>query len=205
MHGKVPILLSFYALSSESETLVHGQLTFSTVNDFTFKDYSKRKTFRTLLQLYRTKPYANQEIVLHFNKAFVPVTTDAYGSFTLKTTPPLVENVLQKVQLTNGKDVIIIPELYTLNVQNIKSEVIVISDIDDTLLHSFIYRKVFKLKTLMFTTMEKRKPVIAMQELLRKLTNLGASSFYVSIVNKIYIRSFTDFSSTIIFHLDRSF
>ena len=32
----------------------------------------------------------------------------------------------------------------------------------------------------MFTTMEKRKPVIAMQELLRKLTNLGASSFYVS-------------------------
>jgi phosphatidate phosphatase APP1 len=58
--------------------------------------------------------------------------------------------------------------------------VIVVSDIDDTLLHSFIFRKIMKFKTLMFTTVEKRRAVVAMQDLLHKFTSKGAVSFYLS-------------------------
>jgi phosphatidate phosphatase APP1 len=180
MPNRIPILLSFYALTSEQETLIYGQLTYTSLADLTFTKYSTRKTFRTLLNLYRTKPYASQEITLHFAKTNVQATTDSYGSFSLKTNPSLAGNALENVTLANGKDVKIIPELYPLDVQNVYADIIVVSDIDDTLIHSFIYRKLLKFKTLMFTAMEKRKPVSGMQEILNKLTHLGASCFYVS-------------------------
>jgi phosphatidate phosphatase APP1 len=180
MPNRIPILLSFYALTSETETLIYGQLTYTSLDDLTFEKYSTRKTFRTLFNLYRTKPYANQEIILHFAKVNVQATTDSYGSFSLKTNPPLAGNALEKVTLSNGKVVKTIPGLYPIDVQNVYADIIVVSDIDDTLIHSFIYRKLLKFKTLMFTAMEKRKPVTGMQEMLNKLTHLGASSFYVS-------------------------
>jgi phosphatidate phosphatase APP1 len=180
MPNKIPILLSFYALTSEKETMVFGQLTFTSLDDLTFEKYSTRKTFRTLLNLYRTKPYANQEITLHFAKTNVQAITDSYGAFSIKTNPPLTGNTLEKVMLANGENVKIIAGLYPLDVQNVFSDIIVVSDIDDTLIHSFIYRKLLKFKTLMFTAMEKRKPVPGMQEMLNKLTHLGANSFYVS-------------------------
>jgi phosphatidate phosphatase APP1 len=180
MPGRIPILLSFYALSSEEETLVYGQLTYSSIDDLTFKSYSTRKTFRTLFRLYQTKPYANQEIILHFSKVNIQVVTDSYGSFSVKTNPPLLKNGLEKVTLVNGQEVKIVPELYATDVHQVFSNIIVVSDIDDTLIHSFIYRKLLKFKTLMFTAMEKRKPIEGMQDILNKLTHLGATSFYVS-------------------------
>jgi phosphatidate phosphatase APP1 len=180
MPNKIPILLSFYALTSEKETLINGQLTYTSIDDLTFKAYSRRKTFRTLFRLYHTKPYANQEITLHFSKVNIQVTSDSYGSFSVKTNPPLIGNALHQVTLGNGKEVKIISDLYPIDVQQVHSDVIVVSDIDDTLMHSFIYQTILKFKTLMFTAVEKRKPVEGMQEMLTKLTHLGASSFYVS-------------------------
>jgi phosphatidate phosphatase APP1 len=180
MSNRIPILLSFYALTSEKETLIYGQLTYTSLADLTFTKYSTQKTFRTLFNLYRTKPYANQEITLHFSNANIQATTDSYGAFSLKTNPPLPGNALEHVTLANGKEVKLIPGLYPLDVQKMYADIIVVSDIDDTLIHSFIYRKLLKFKTLMFTAMEKRKPVPGMQEMLNKLTHLGASNIYVS-------------------------
>jgi hypothetical protein len=73
MAKKLPILLGFYALAGSETTLIMGQLTYTGVNDLSFKDFSRRKTFRTLLKLYRTKPYADQYIVLIFDKGKVHI------------------------------------------------------------------------------------------------------------------------------------
>lgn len=180
MQGKIPILLSFYSLAGKDATLLFGQLTYTTLKDLSFKDYSRRKTFRTLISLYRTKPYAEQSIVLVFDKGEVKAKTDGYGSFQIITPANLEQAVLKNVVLLTGQEVRMIDGLYPKKVQHIVSTHIVVSDIDDTLVHSFIYRKLKKFKTLMFTTMEKRKAVDNMQGLLRQFSAEGAASFYVS-------------------------
>jgi phosphatidate phosphatase APP1 len=177
---EVPILLSFYAITNGQKSLLYGQLTHTKINDLTFKDYSRRKTFRTLLSLYRTKPYSSQEFSLLFGDVKVVTKTDAYGSFFLRTEVIPETSSLTKVKLSSGEDVKIMDGLYPVSVQHVNSNVVVISDIDDTLIHSFIYRKLRKFKTLMFTTMEKRKAVASMQDLLNQFGKDGAAFFYLS-------------------------
>jgi phosphatidate phosphatase APP1 len=177
---RLPILLSFYALASGSNTLIQGQLTYTGVNDLSFKDFTRRKTFRTLLKLYRTKPYANQYIVLIFDKGKVHLKTDQFGSFYGMSNATLEGAKLERIQLTSGQEVKLVPGLYENKVDFIENNVIVISDIDDTLMHSYIYRKLLKFRTLMFTAVEKRIAVGQMKEVLQKLSNDGAASFYLS-------------------------
>lgn len=178
--SKLPILLSFHALTGERSILIRGQLTFTRIKDLSFKDYSRRKTFRTLVSLYRTKQFVNQDIVLFFDKGVLSASTDNFGSFSIKTDVDFPGTELKRVNLSTGEDVKMIGGLYPLTVQQVKSEVIVISDIDDTIMHSFIYRSVKKFRTLMFTTVEKRKAVSSMHTMLQQFHNEGAASFYVS-------------------------
>lgn len=177
---KIPILLSFYALSNGSETLLFGQITYTKLQDLSFKAYSRRRTFRTLLSLYRTKPYSNQEIILGFDHDQVKVETNRHGAFYEKVSLDLRGCTLQKIVLVDGGAVKLIDGLYQYHVNYIKAAHVVISDIDDTLVHSFITKKVKKFRTLMFTTMEKRKAVENMQHLLKNFTALGAVPVYLS-------------------------
>ena len=180
MAVKIPLLLSFYALSNGSTTLTFGQVTYSRINDLSFKEYSRRKTFRTLLKLYRTRPFANEQILLVFTKGQVQAETNRHGAFYLKTSKQEVQGALQKVLLSTGEEVRLVDGLYARTIHYIEGDTIIISDIDDTLVHSFIENKLRKFRTLMFTTMEKRRAVTRMQELLRNFTEKGAIPVYLS-------------------------
>jgi phosphatidate phosphatase APP1 len=177
---KIPLLLSFYALSNGRTTLTFGQVTYTRINDLSFKEYSRRKTFRTLLKLYRTRPYAKQEITLIFTQGHVKAETNRHGAFYLKTTKERVQGALVKVLLNSGEEVRMLEGLYTKTIHYIEGDTIIISDIDDTLVHSFIKNKLRKFRTLMFTTMEKRKAVTHMQELMKNFTANGAIPVYLS-------------------------
>jgi phosphatidate phosphatase APP1 len=180
MSETVPILLSFYALSNGRKNLFTGQLTFSSLQDFSFKAYSSRKTFRTILALYRTRFFANQHIILNFDHGSTITKTDASGSFfcTADTVPQ--QTHLKEIILQSGHAGHIIEDFYPRTIYRIQAPVIVISDIDDTLLHSHISNKLLKLRTLMFTSMEKRKAVNSMMKLIRDLHATGATPFYLS-------------------------
>lgn len=181
MTNKVPILLNFYGIENGSgKSLVFGQLTYTRVNDFTFKDYSRRKTFRTLLRLYQSKPFSNQELTLAFDKGEMKVVTNHWGGFRAESAVDLSGALLQKVLLKNGKPVKLIEGLYHHSMQQLSSETIVVSDIDDTLMHSFIAQKLRKFRTLMFTRLEKRKAVEDMQSLVRNLSLAGSCPVYLS-------------------------
>jgi phosphatidate phosphatase APP1 len=177
---KIPILLSFYALSNGSNTLTFGQVTYSRINDLSFKEYSRRKTFRTLLKLYGTRAYANQKIILVFTKGQAHAETNRHGAFYFKSVKDEIQGALVKVLLSTGDEVKVIDGLYENSIQYIEGDTIVISDIDDTLLYSFISDKIRKFRTLMFTTMEKRKAVTNMQALLKDFTTKGAIPMYLS-------------------------
>jgi phosphatidate phosphatase APP1 len=177
---KFPILLSFYGLSNGTATLVFGQLTYSTIKDLTFQDYSARKTFRTLFRLYQTRPYSNQTLTLVFNNGEVKCSTNSYGGFFQKSDEIPSDSILQHVRLSGGEEVKVIDGLYPLQVSTIRTNTVVVSDIDDTLMHSFIYKKLRKLRTMMFTSIENRKAVVNMQELIMSFTLQGASPLYLS-------------------------
>jgi phosphatidate phosphatase APP1 len=160
--------------------MAFGQLTFTRLNDFSFKDYSRRKTFRTLFRLYQTRPYSNQAIILKFDKGEAKTVTNSHGAFYEKQIQGLDGAVLEKVILPGGQDVRIIPGLYDHQVHHFDASTIVVSDIDDTLIHSYIYKKIRKFRTLMFTTMEKRRAVINMQQLIQQFISEGAEPVYLS-------------------------
>lgn len=178
--SKIPILLSFYALSNGNTTLTFGQVTYTRINDLSFKEYSRRKTFRTLFKLYRTRPYANQEIVLVFTNGILQTKTNRHGAFYVKAGEDKANGSLVKVTLASGDDVRMVDGLYEKKIHYVEGETIVVSDIDDTLVHSFIHDRLLKFRTLMFTTMEKRRAVTPMQELMKNFTSQGAIPMYLS-------------------------
>jgi phosphatidate phosphatase APP1 len=157
-----------------------GQLTFSSLRDFSFKSYSSRKTFRTILALYRTRFFANQKIQLNFDHGSATSKTDASGSFFFQADAVPQQSQLREILLANGTSVRIVEGLYTRVIHRVDSPIIVISDIDDTLLHSHISNRLLKLRTLMFTSMEKRKAVDSMMKLVHDLRGAGATPFYLS-------------------------
>ena len=112
MRNAAPTLLSFHALSNGRSSMAFGQLTRSSLQDFSFKSYTRRKTFRTILALYRTRLFANEEIELIFDTGSIKTTTDSSGSFfiTSEVISPLSK--LQEIHLVSGDRVKIIDGLF---------------------------------------------------------------------------------------------
>ena len=84
MSRTAPILLSFYALSNGKSMIAIGQLTYSSLRDFSFKNYGRRKTFRSILALYRTRFFDHEAIELEFDSGTYKTITDEAGSFFLE-------------------------------------------------------------------------------------------------------------------------
>jgi hypothetical protein len=134
MAASVPILLSFYALSNGTEALIYGQLTRTVPGDLSFINFGRRRTFRTLLSLYRTRPLINQTVNLRFNSVSIAAKTDSSGSFLIKHKVEDINSILQGVELSNGDEVLIMEGLYLRSIHYVINPFLVISDIDDTLM-----------------------------------------------------------------------
>jgi phosphatidate phosphatase APP1 len=181
MSRDLPILLSFQALAGTSGVLITGQLSYSSLRDLSFKAFSRRRTFRTILALYRTRHFAQKPIALIFGEtSVIQTTTDSSGAFSLVAEMPGSPATLTGIRLGDGQWVRLAPDMYSLEVKTPPAPVIVISDIDDTLLHSNISNRLLKLRTLMLTTLEKRKAVEPMREVLCDFHDRGATTFYLS-------------------------
>ncbi len=180
MPARVPILLSYYALSNGVEAIIFGQVTSMHAADLTFTDYNRRRTFRTLLSLYRTRAVRDEIITIHFDSLSVDAKTDVTGFFLAKATVGQAKIILRKVTLSSGVAIKLLDGLYSLAIHHVDTPALVISDIDDTLLHSYISRKILKFRTLMFTPVEKRKAVKPMKVVIGSLVSNGATALYLS-------------------------
>ncbi|HTE32686.1 MAG TPA: App1 family protein, partial [Chryseolinea sp.] len=149
-------------------------------SDLSFTDYTRRRTFRTLLSLYRTKPLSHEALTLSFDSLTAKASTDASGFFIVKHPVESIRGTLQKVSLSSGKEIKLIEGLYSRTIHYVETPYMIVSDIDDTILHSFISRKVLKFRTLMFTPVEKRETVIHVRDLIRSVVSKGATPIYLS-------------------------
>ncbi|WP_025865244.1 phosphatase domain-containing protein [Prolixibacter bellariivorans] len=180
MRNKKPVLLSFHAISNGSTTLVFGQLIYTRYRKFSFTDYSRMETFRRLAALYLANRSRNCRVELVFDSATIEMKTDRNGLFFGKRNFKKTPAHLEEVRIMGNTEVHIPENLYTRHVRHLDAHTLVISDIDDTLLHSFISKKLLKFKTLMLTRVEKRKTVDNMVRLVNRLHEDGAALFYLS-------------------------
>ena len=179
MIPKQPILLSFYALSNGEKLMVFGHLTHSLIKDLSFTGFTTKKTFLTLLSLYRTHFVANQPVEIIFNTGKATTTTDTKGSFYFTADLLPGQKSILDIQV-NGMSVLFMNELYDLEIHDIKTDTILISDIDDTVIHSYISNKFMKFLTVMFTSVERRRAVEPTMKLIRDQYALGVTPFYLS-------------------------
>jgi phosphatidate phosphatase APP1 len=179
MKTKTPILLSFYALTNGHKLMVFGHLTFSFLDDLSFKGFSTTKTFFTLFSLYTTGKVTKKEVELVFNNCTLKTLTDDKGSFYLETTLLSGQTNLTDIQI-NGIPVRFMDELYDRDIHIIPGSTILVSDIDDTVIHSFIANKFRKFVTLMFTSMERRMAVEPTMKLINGLRKANITPFYLS-------------------------
>lgn len=181
---KNPILLSFCAVSNGHTTLVYGQISYFSDKDISFKDYSWHETFRNLLRMYRAKALDHEEIELEFNQGCVKTITDGTGGFFTKvnfdSTWDESQMYLKEIKLLSGEKVKLVESQYSLAIHQVEKKFIIISDIDDTLIHSYIHNTFLKFRTLSFTRVEKRKAVITMMNLIKSFALSGAAPFYLS-------------------------
>lgn len=175
------ILLSFYGLSNGTHNVFFGKLAYSPVRDLSFKKYSWFKNFKTIVGLYQTTGLANHEFEMHFDHGMVKATTDVSGSFWCEADFSEKQTRLEQIRLIpSGEQVELTEDLYPNQIQPVESNTIVISDLDDTLIHSFIGNKFKQFRTLLFTSVEKRKAVKNMQSLIRRFALSGTNCFYLS-------------------------
>jgi len=181
MSARVPILLSFYGLSNGNRNLFFGKLAYSPTGDLSFKQYNWLRTFKTIIALYRTRAVANQEFEMTFDQGTIRGTTDNSGSFWCEADMNAQQTKLVSIRLVaTHQEVQLTEDLYPNRINHIDSHTIVISDLDDTLIHSFIRNKFLQMQALLFTRVEKRKAVKDMAHLIKRFSLSGASAFYLS-------------------------
>lgn len=178
---RVPVLLSFYGLSNGKRNLFFGKLAYSSLADLSFKNYSRWKTFRTVLALYGARPIRGREFEMVFDHGKVKGTTDHSGSFWCEVDLDERQTQLVSITLSQPEEPVVLTEnLYPNKVRAVTSGTIVISDIDDTLIHSFVGNWLKQLRTLLFTVIEKRKTVLTMANMIKRFKSEGYEPFYLS-------------------------
>lgn len=174
-----PIILGFQGISNGRKTAFFGKFVYSVDANLSFENYSRTKTFKSIIALYTAKPVRSAEFTLHFEHGIVSGITEGSGSFWCETEIDIQQTQLKKIELDN--DEITIPDgVYRDNIQTITAATILISDLDDTLINSFVSSKLKQLRALLFTAVEKRTVVKETAEFVRQQANAGAATLYLS-------------------------
>jgi phosphatidate phosphatase APP1 len=181
MARKVPILLSFYGLTNGTRSVFFGKLAYSPVQDLSFRAYSWLRNFKTIIGLYRSTPIAFANFEMIFDHGSIKGKSDASGGFWCEADLHEKQTRLLHVKLSETDESVHLTEdLYPNSIHAIERHTIVVSDLDDTLIHSFIKNKFKQIKTLLFTSVEKRKPVKDIAHLIKRFALGGAHCFYLS-------------------------
>ena len=116
-------------------------------------------------------------ILVKLGKLSKEVKTDTYGGFSVT-----FKGIVHGEVFLYTKDFKLIPgtQVYPVFFTNKDIDTLVISDIDDTILHSFTRTKIKRLLTTLFHPFHKRKIVDVTSKLYTTLYNTKASFYYVS-------------------------
>lgn len=130
---------------------------------------TKINNFWSVTRSYFIDPVSNKEINLLTGENSIRVKTDKKGNFDLQLSSKDAKGLSNIIDLD-----------YPILFKDKKSDFIIISDIDDTILRSHIKDPFMRMWRLLFTTGPKRKTIASTEEAFRFLGEDGIRWFYVS-------------------------
>lgn len=139
-------------------------------------DVKQKKWTLRLPFVYFQKPLANHPIQIQVGRQEFNISTDQYGSFLLEC------NFIasHEVRIFSDKKQLKINQSYPFVFQRSDYPIMVISDVDDTLLVSYTASTWNRIWTILFTSPENRKSVGFTREILKAVSNMRGRIFYVS-------------------------
>lgn len=180
MNALKPVVLGFQGISNGRRTAYFGKFAYSIDLDLSFENYSRLKTFKSIVALYTAKPVRSTPFMLHFDYGTISGTTDASGSFWCEVESDTRQTQLRQIDL-EGNPAINVPDgSYRGSIHTITTGTILISDLDDTLIDSFVSSKLKQLRSLLFTTVEKRTVVTQTAAFVQQQAQSGAATLYLS-------------------------
>lgn len=178
---KPPLLINFFSISDGHAIILGGQLIYSKRGEVEYVSLNRWQTAKNLIRLYRSKPVKNTTLHLLFDgQPNATVNTDERGFFYInKLVDGSITN-LDAIHLENSRPVELAQHIQTLHTQPFTSKHLLISDLDDTLIQSFIKTKLKKIWTMLFTRVTKRKSVKDIKKLINYTKTQGADIVYLS-------------------------
>lgn len=176
--NKMPVVWQISSLSLDNLTLISGVILKKTPF-FPAKESGYLKNFLKALQSYFIHPYTNKEIAVITDNNTVKTKTDKYGSFKITIDGDIETENLQ-IRIANNDKTLKILQSYPVFFPQKNSPIDIISDIDDTIVVSYTKNMLKRIKTIAFTSYEKRKPIGFTQNLFKEFEKQGARVLYIS-------------------------
>ncbi|MDN3642029.1 DUF2183 domain-containing protein [Lutimonas halocynthiae] len=126
---------------------------------------------------YFKKPFANKIIVVKIDEQVIETTTDQKGSFSFTIERDIENDILV---YTSDQEEIPIHQNYPVFFKNSKTEQLVISDIDDTIMRSYTQTYLKRMFTTLFYRGHRRELIPSTNGIYQILLKKNASFFYVS-------------------------
>jgi len=137
-------------------------------------DNSWFKSARYVIKSYLRKPLSQEDILVN---RVIPAQTATDGSFELR----IDKNELKEgIQISYENRVLPHLQQYPLLFQYNDEKLLVISDIDETILQSFTSKAFKRITTTLFKSINKRRPIDFTRSLYAFFEERGARFFYVS-------------------------
>lgn len=135
-------------------------------------------TFRKIIKTYFIRPFKNQIVYIHYNNKKTEVKTGKDGEFRLRLNELSIEDAYVSRE-ENGPAIKLLQD-YPVHFNEMHTKYLVITDIDDTILHSYATNSVKKLRKLLFHPPIKRKRVEASFQAFSKLKSSHFHFIYLS-------------------------
>jgi len=134
-------------------------------------------TFRKIIKSYFIRPLKNHPIFVSHDKKNTEITTGKNGEFGL-----LLKEEGNDIHISLEKNgpVLQLLQDYPIRFNEMNTKYLVITDIDDTILHSYATNSVKKLRNLLFRSPIKRKRIEASYQAFTKLRSSHFHFIYLS-------------------------
>ena len=141
-------------------------------------DNSWLRHAKYIIQSYRKQALSNSTITVYLNGESIASKTNMSGTFEV-----IVNNetgITDEVDILYKGEIVPILQSYPTYFQNHSTDLVVISDIDETILRSFTSNAYKRMKTTLFKSINKREAIPFTKSLYSYLSQKGARFFYVS-------------------------
>lgn len=163
-------------IETSNSYLVNGVILRDPLTPIRF-DNSWIKSAKYVIKTYFKKPLKNKDITIRVNKLQFETRTNNSGAFQVEMDKALRFDEL--VITYKGKELPVLQQ-YPVLFEDVGYDLVVISDIDETILQSFTRRAIKRISTTLFKNVLRRKTIEFTQSLYQFLKLRKARFFYVS-------------------------